>query len=266
MFEEADLLELFQRTLACDYDDDGAWEAVNALRASGSRQVFDRAAAWLHSENPLERARAADILGQIGVGPGKKHAFPAEACDLLLTLLVAEAHPRAAASTLIALGHIEDPRALPAIYRFVAHEDAVLRHAVAFALGCFVKDAASLPGLMVLMSDPDEDVRDWATFSLGVWGDIDSARVREALARRLGDDFGAVRLEAMAGLAKRKDVRVVPVLIETLDAMRGEQDAKLVEAACHMLGLRRPMGHWKGPDYALALRHHFGCDAAPIWQ
>jgi hypothetical protein len=87
MFEEAELLELFQRTLACDYDDDGAWEAVNALRASGSRQVFDRAAEWLRSENPLERARAADILGQIGVGPGKKHAFPAEACDLLLTLL-----------------------------------------------------------------------------------------------------------------------------------------------------------------------------------
>jgi HEAT repeat protein len=266
MFEEAELLELFQRTLACDYDDDGAWEAVNALRASGSRQVFDRAAEWLRSENPLERARAADILGQIGVGPGKKHAFPAEACDLLLTLLLGESHARAAASALVALGHIEDPRALPPIYRFVAHEDPVLRHAVAFALGCFAKDSAALPGLMVLMSDTDEDVRDWATFSLGVWGDLDSARVREALARRLGDDFDSVRLEAIAGLAKRNDKRVLPALIETLDATRGAPDAKLAEAACLMLGLRREPRHWKGPDYALALRHQFGCDAAPVWQ
>jgi HEAT repeat protein len=261
-----DFAELFQRTLACDYDDDDAWDAVNALRSSGSRWVFDKAAEWLQSENPMERAHAADILGQIGVGPGRKHAYPVEACDLLLNLLIAEAHPRAAASALVALGHIEDPRALPAIYRFVAHEDAVLRHAVAFALGCFVKDPASLPGLMLLMSDADEDVRDWATFSLGVWGDLDSTRVRDALARRLGDDFGIVRLEAIAGLAKRKDRRVVPALIDALEACRGEPEAKLVEAACVMLGLRRAPNHWKGPDYAIALRHHFGCDVAPVWQ
>lgn len=261
-----DFAELFQRTLACDYDDDAAWEAVNALRSSGSRQVFDRAAEWLQSGSPLERARGADILGQFGVGPGRKHAYPAEACDLLLNLLLTEVNGRAAASALVALGHIEDPRALPAIYRFVAHEDAVLRHAVAFALGCFVKDPASLPGLMLLMSDADEDVRDWATFSLGVWGDLDSTRVRDALARRLGDDFGNVRLEAIAGLAKRKDKRALPALIDALEASRGDVEPKLVEAACVMLGLGRAPRHWKGQDYAIALRHHFGCDVAPIWQ
>lgn len=262
---EEELLKLFERTLACNYDDDDAWEAVNALRSTGSRQVFDKAAQWLRSENPLERARASDILGQLGVGPGKRHAFPAEACDLLLELLICEKHPRATASALVALGHIEDGRSLPVIYKFVAHEDAVIRHAVAFALGCFVKDPASHPGLMILMCDSDEDVRDWATFSLGVWGDLDSARVRDSLARRLGDSFEAVRLEAIAGLAKRGDPRVLLALIQALDE-QDEPDPKLIEAACAMLAINRePLG-WTGPDYADALRLRFDEQVTSIWQ
>ncbi|MGJ0506100.1 MAG: HEAT repeat domain-containing protein [Methylocystis sp.] len=256
---------LFQRTLACDYDDDDAWEAVNDLRSTGSREVFEWAARWLQSDNALERARAADILGQIGVGAGRPHAFPAESCNLLIELLHKETHSRAAASAIVALGHIEDPRALPVIYKFVTHEDAVLRHAVAFALGCFVSDPVSHPGLMVLMGDDDEDVRDWATFSLGVWGDLDSARVRDALARRLGDSFENVRLEAIAGLAKRGDRRVLPVLIESLDDP-DDPDSKLIEAACALLAFVREPGGWTGQDYANALRQRFRDQVAPIWQ
>ncbi len=266
--KDEDLSILFERTLACDYDDDGAWEAVNALRSQGGREVFGMAARWLKSARPLERARAADILGQIGVGPGRSHDSPAEACELLMEVLLCEQHPRAAASALVALGHIQDTRALPAIYRFIGHQDPVLRHAVAFALGCFVEDTASHPGLMLLMTDTDEDVRDWATFSLGVWGDLDSARVRDALARRLSDSFENVRLEAIVGLAKRHDPRVLPALIEALEAVEAQEDPepKLIEAACALLALAEEPRGWVGRDYARALRHQFGGEIAPNWQ
>lgn len=260
-----DLSKLFELTLACNYDDDAAWAAVNELRSLGTRQVFEMASQWLRSAHPLERARAADILGQIGVGPRRPHAFPTEACDLLLELLRTEEHPRAAASALVALGHIQDGRALPAIYRFVAHEDAVLRHAVAFALGCFAEDHASLPGLMLLMNDQDEDVRDWATFSLGVWGDLDTPKVRDALARRLDDAFENVRLEAIAGLAKRGDARVLPALIEALEEQEYPDD-KLIEGACAMLALHGAPGGWTGADYASALRRRYVGEVTPIWQ
>jgi HEAT repeat protein len=262
---EEDLSSLFERTLACDYDDDDAWEAVEALRSTGGREVFARAAEWLTSANPLARARAADILGQIGVGAGRPHEFPEAACDLLLELLTAEQHPRAAASAIVALGHIRAPRALPTIYKFIAHEDAVLRHAISFALGCFVADRASHPGLMLLMTDADQDVRDWATFSLGVWGDLDSPQIRDALARRLGDNFEDVRFEAIAGLAKRGDSRVLPVLVETLEAQE-DPDQRLVDAACALLGFEQQPVGWTGPDYARALREGFNGEATPRWQ
>lgn len=265
MKEEEDVSIFFKRTLARDYDDDDAWDAVNALRSTGGRAVFGKAAQWLKSAHPLERARAADILGQIGVGPDHPHECPAEACDLLIELLNAEQHPRAAASAVIALGHIQKRRALPVIYRFVRHEDAVLRHAAAFALGCFVDDPASHPGLMLLMFDEDQDVRDWATFSLGVLGDLDSTRIRDALARRLSDSFENVRLEAIAGLAKRRDPRVLPALIDALETEE-EAEQKLLDAARDLLDLQEEPFAWTGKDYARALRQRFYGEIAPIWQ
>jgi hypothetical protein len=54
--------ELFAQTLKGDPDDESAWEAVNALRRIGTREVFNRAAAWCKSANPMERARGASVL------------------------------------------------------------------------------------------------------------------------------------------------------------------------------------------------------------
>lgn len=265
MNEEEDLSIFFKRTLACDYDDDDAWDAVNVLRSRGGSDVFGKAAQWLKSTHPLERARAADILGQIGVGPGLPHENPSEACDLLIALLLHEQHPRAAASALVALGHIQIRRALPIIYKFVGHGDAVLRHAAAFALGCFAEDPASHPGLMLLMMDDDQDVRDWATFGLGVLGDLDSARVRDALARRLDDAFENVRLEAIAGLAKRRDTRVLPALIEALESEE-DPEPKLLDAASDLLAFSEEAPGWTAKDYARALREEFFGEVAPVWQ
>lgn len=248
-----DLSKIFERTLAHDYDDDEAWEAVNALRATGTREVFEIAAQWRRSENPLKRARAADVLGQLGVGPDRPHAFPEEACDLLLELLSQETHSRPAASAIIALGHLRDGRSLPIFYKFVSHEDAVLRHAVAFALGCLVDNPASHPGLMLLMNDEDDDVRDWATFSLGVWGDQDSGQICDALTQRLGDSSENVRMEAIVGLAKRGDARVLPALIVALE-QPCEPMPGLIGAACAILALEVEPEGWSSGDFASALR------------
>lgn len=58
---------------------------------------------------------------------------------------------------------------------------------------------------MELTQDTDEDVRDWATFGLGVFGQLDSPEIREALVTRLSDTNADVRAEALAGLAARKE-------------------------------------------------------------
>jgi HEAT repeat protein len=256
---------LFDRTLASDYDDDDAWDAVIALRVDGSREVFDIATEWLRADNPRARARAADVLGQIGVGPKRPHAFPKESCNLLLDLLKDESHPRVIASSIVALGHIHDARALPIIYKFVSHEDSVVRHAVAFTLGCYSDDPASIPGLMLLMMDQDDDVRDWATFSLGVWSEQDSGLICDALAQRLSDGFENVRLEALAGLSKRGDIRALGALAAALETT-DEPPPTLIEGACALLALDAPPRNWAACDFAKALRQLQDDDARPVWR
>jgi hypothetical protein len=54
--------ELFAQTLTGDYDDETPREAVSKLRKMGTREVFNRAAQWCASNDPLRRARGVDVL------------------------------------------------------------------------------------------------------------------------------------------------------------------------------------------------------------
>jgi HEAT repeat protein len=60
------------------------------------------------------------------------------------------------------------------------------------------------------MEEAEADVRDWATFGVGVLGDQDSIELRESLRRRLNDSNTDAREEAVVGLAKRNDLGVPP--------------------------------------------------------
>jgi HEAT repeat protein len=247
---------LFLTTLDGDYDDEAPWASVNALQQLGTREVLDSAARWLNSLDPLERPRGADVLAQLGVGDGQPHAFPQEARDLLMALLRTESETRPTASAIIALGHIQDPHALPALLAFVSHENAEVRHATAFALGCFAEHRSTIPALLRLMSDPDADVRDWATFSLGVMGEADSDEIRDALLQRLDDDCGDVRQEAIAGLAKRRDRRVLPALIAALEPPQ-EATRVATDAASAMLDWTQAPEGLRESDLVAALRARY---------
>jgi HEAT repeat protein len=126
---------------------------------------------------------------------------------------------------------------------------------VAFALGCFPNDPLSAEILLRLTQDTDEDVRDWATFGLGVLGNTDSDEIRKALVRRLTDSDEDMREEAMVGLGKRKDQRVLSTLVTALE--RPNTTARVIETAYQMLGMDNEREGWRGTDYAAALRQRF---------
>jgi len=73
-------------------------------------------------------------------------------------------------------------------------------------------DAGSADALLALMQDVDEEVRHWATFGLGVLGDLNSDEIRDALSQRTTDPDSDVREESLVGLAKRKDQRVTQLI------------------------------------------------------
>jgi HEAT repeat protein len=247
---------LFARALSGDYEDELAWEAVGALRREGSREVFDRAAEWCGSENPLARARAVDVLAQLGrTIEHPTNAFPEESYSVVSGLLQCEKDTRPISSAIAALGHIDNPLAIPLISRYILHPNPEIRYNVAFALGCFPNDPLALEGLLVLMRDADDEVRDWATFGSGVLGDADSLEIREALFRQLSDSNQDVREEAIVGLSKRKDERVLSFLIAALQ--QPSITDRVREAAQMLLDMTQDRRDWSGVDYAAALLQRF---------
>jgi HEAT repeat protein len=250
--------ELFAQALTGDYEDDAAWEAVHALRALGTRGVFERAAELCGSNDSLSRARGASVLGQLGRRfEQRSNAFADESYTVLTELVQRETDPQPLASGIAALGHLGNPLAIPVIASFSSHPGPEVRFDLAFALGCFPNDQLSAATLLALMEDSNKDVRDWATFGLGALGELDSAEICEGLVRRLTDDDEDVREEAMVGLGKRKDRRVLSSLLVALEQPIVTVTVRVIEAAYEMLGMPNDREEWKGMDYAVELRRRF---------
>jgi HEAT repeat protein len=248
--------ELFTQTLAGDYDDDAPWKAVGKLRHQGTRQIYERAAQWCISSEPLKRARGADVLAQIGrTIEHPQNNFPEESYAVVSQLAQHEKLPLPLLAAIHALGHIGNPLALPLVIQNCSHEDANVRFAVACALGNFADHPIAVQALIVLMDDRDDDVRDWATFGLGVLGHSDSPEIRVALLKRTNDPNPDVRGEALAALANRGDSQAIPPLIAELN--QGAVSVPLREAAESFLGESEQHEKWDGHDFARALKLHF---------
>ncbi len=261
---KAEIDTLFAQTLRGDYDDEEPWEAVCQLRSHGCREIFDRAASWCSSDSPLKRARAAAILCQLRreQAPGEpwkpgEFLYRDESYLLVSEMLAHESEPQVIDSAVHALGHIDNVAAVQQIVRFQDHPDENVRFAVACALGCFPNEAQSIQGLLALTRDQDSDVRDWAVFGLGVMGDADSPAIREALLGCLDDSNPDVREEAACGLGKRRDLRVLPKLLEMLLDDDGFSMA-VEEAATSLLGLEEKDTKESGQaDFKAALQAKF---------
>ena len=213
----------------CEHDC-GDWTAVTALRGLGSREVLDEALKLTTSDDPRVRARAADILGQLGV-PAR--TFPEECLRATINLLSNDIEPRVLEAAAFALGHLPtEPRGTSALVKLIAHDDRDVRFGVAFALGGRT-DPEAIAALIRLTSDDADGVRDWATFGLGCLCEFDcdlvTEPVRAALLDRLTDEHFDTRSEALIGLARLGDDRVID---SVLAALRAELVGELaVEAA-----------------------------------
>ena len=120
-------------------------------------------------------------------------------------------------SACVALGHFHDERTIEHLAKLKNHPSSKVRHGVAYALGGHETDLAIFT-LIDLTSDKDPNVRDWATFAIGSQTDRDTPEIRKALLQRLDDGDEDARGEAMVGLARRKNERVIQYLFQELSS------------------------------------------------
>ncbi|MFT4098524.1 MAG: HEAT repeat domain-containing protein [Rhodoblastus sp.] len=211
------------------------WSAITQLHRLASAEVLHAALAACEAAAPQTRRVGAAVLGQLGHSRvGYEPVFRDERYAGLAHLLDAEtrgpADPRVLADACIALGHLHDPRAIPALLDLRTSPDADIRYAVAFGLSGFDHPQA-IGALVELSSDTDETVRDWATFALAHEAGSDSPAIRQALRARLNDSSYDIRNEAIAGLAKLKDEAAASALKREL--MNGVS-IPLLEAAIEL--------------------------------
>jgi HEAT repeat protein len=208
-----------------EQDNDLAWHAIGALHLRGSEETFEAARQLCASDDAHKRRVGAGILGQLGKEENKFHE---ESVTILLDMLEHEQDPDTLNPIAVALGHRKDPRAIEPLVRLKNHPDENVRDGVVFGL-LTQDDERAINALIELSTDVDSDVRDWATFGIGSMIETDTPAIRDALLARTTDEDANTRGEAMVGLARRHDERVVDIVLAELEA--GWYGSLLFEAA-----------------------------------
>jgi len=229
-----------------DYDDEG-WHAIHVLKKRGTREIFDAARALCERDDLQGQNVGANILGELGFDQG--YPFRAESLPILFRLLANQTDVEVLSTTCWALGHLGDPSAVEPLVKLKNHPHGDVRQAIVRGLWTH-DDPLAVQALIELSTDEDEVIRDWATFGLGSQIDLDTPAIREALYARLGDSHSNTSGEAVIGLARRKDERMIQPLIDFL--MMGDVGNMLLRAAEEMADLRLlpALLHLKGmPDY-----------------
>jgi HEAT repeat protein len=236
-----------------EVSDELAWQAVTVLHFRGTEEVLEHAKRLSASSCNRERRLGADILGQLGV---PERTFPVECTDILCRMLIAEEDAKVLVSVLTALSFQNGADAISQITRFSDHSDPAVRHAVVLAFAS-AECPDAITSLVRLSRDVDDNVRDWATFTLGTLFETDTSQIRDALFDRIADHHDDTRCEALLGLARRKDSRVVEALKTELVSDRvGTLAVEAAEAIAsaelhqHLVNLQR----WWDVDSQLLAR------------
>ncbi len=195
-------------------DDLDTSPALNVLQHNRSRDVLDSAIALCKSG--IAKERAVGVLVLMG-SPGFE--YPEEASEAVSKLLD-ETDDEVMCALAYAVRHLNVANCTDLMQRAAQSGDSKTRFAAAFAFGG-LNDEIAIQAMIALSKDADDDVRDWATFGLHLGlEDEQKARqdIRDAFYARLTDPHEDTRYEAIEGLARCKDTRVLEPLIAALES------------------------------------------------
>jgi HEAT repeat protein len=215
--------EVVERYRAVIREDDHD-ESLTLVTYRGGEEEFALGREYCASDDAGDRETGAYILGQLG---WSDCSFLEETVRILIPLLDDPDDQVVYAAT-SALGHRNDPSAIPALIEKADHGNSLVRFGVVQGLSAH-EDPRAIEALITLAADEDAEVRNWAVFGIGSQVYADTPEIREALRRALSDPDLDVRGEALVGLAQRGDERVVTDLLD--EWMYDEVSLLSIEAA-----------------------------------
>lgn len=209
------------------WDSTSSWDAIFALRFRPEEESVRRCQRLFTSKNWRKRALAVNVICQLQYPDHREYAQ--DTARELIQAGLDDSHREVVATAAFAAGHRECRHCLSRLIELAADPDSELRYAATFGLGRN-QDIQAIPTMLALANDADDDVRNWAMFGLGSLWDLDTPDIREALWLGYSDSVDEIRGEALAGLAQRRDKRVLELLPSALEAdLFGNWNVELVE-------------------------------------
>mgnify|MGYP003520980937 CR=1 FL=1 len=203
------------------------WENIGTLRQRPSEELFLKCVELTKSDNTKIRKIGIDILAQLGSSP---RPFLKETLKIYFELLEVETDPDVLMSLFYSIGHNNDEldkEQIDKICSFIDNENSWVKEGLVYAL-LGIDNLTAIETLIKLSSDKLSHIRNWATFGLGTQIERNTKAIREALWERVNDKHQETKLEAIVGLAKRKDNRVNEVIKREI--IDGEYGTLLFEA------------------------------------
>ncbi|MBL8091573.1 MAG: HEAT repeat domain-containing protein [Anaerolineales bacterium] len=214
--EKKEIDNLFKKVMALRIQSKSYWNYIFKLQSLGNKYTFSVAEKLCSSKKKSNRLIGINVISQLFTIKKSskenihKRLYRRESINVIKKFLNSQDEDILLA-TIYGLGHLNTSNIGQLIGKFSNHKKSKIRFAVAFALGGDESNTA-INKLITLTKDKDPIIRDWATFSLGNIGERDTSIIREALFQRVKDRDANTRNEAIIGLAKRKDIRVIDII------------------------------------------------------
>ncbi|MCU0436763.1 MAG: hypothetical protein MUC49_02545 [Raineya sp.] len=187
------------------------WVKISWLRSKPSQELFDKCVELIASPNAKSRIIGIDILAQLGLST---RPFFKETSKIFFQTLHNEKDIKVIRSLLFAIGHNNhkmSQKQIKILCSFSDNPHQDIREGLTFAL-LGVKDSKAIDTLIKLSGDKLSKIRNWATFGLGDFTDLDNEDIQNALQKRLKDKHLETRYEAVLGLAKRKHHNILEII------------------------------------------------------
>lgn len=191
--------------------DKSRWDNISELRNRPSEELFSKCRELTKSNNTKLRKIGVDILAQLGL---PLRPFLNETLKLYFDLLNVETDPEVLMSLLYSIGHNNeklDKNQIDKICSFINHDNNLVKEGLVSAL-LGIDNLTAIETLIKLSSDKLNYIRNWATFGLGTQIERNNKNIIEALWERVNDRHQETKLEAIVGLAKRKDNRINDII------------------------------------------------------
>lgn len=203
------------------------WDTIFALRKRPSEELFFKCVELTKSKDPKIRSIGIDILAQLGLPP---RPFLKETLKLYFELLHIEKEPKVVMALLYAIGHNNEKLSKNQIEKlcsFINTDNNLIKEGLVNSL-LGIDELIAIETLIKFSSDKLSDIRNWATFGIGTQIERNNKSIREALWHRVNDKHQETKLEAIVGLALRKDVRINEII--KIELHNGEYSTLLFDA------------------------------------